>query len=426
MLLSPLFAFAINDDGNLECFEPGNCQYGQRCGSHGPPGVLNKPCHDRTNGIVNGICIRQWDCRAQSYSTLGGGMAQIGDILKFVQIIQSLIKGSGGGGGGGSGSVASLYPPCIVNPATGTLSPIPCMKTDGTVAFSSTDGTGGLLNISSTQTGIQGSVADTLLNALGSSNSSSIGSGSSISDILQNTSNGGTEAAPSTPAHTNADGGQTQVQTAPQGDTQKKGAAVTPQGVASLQPGNHGDIVVGAGGVTVVASTRGGNSETVGFYGSNTGGTMQSQSVFGRLCASRPWASGFLSYITPASIFDALCRAGGYQVGLVPVTNSGARTRSFTATPALVATTTPQVVGLQPAVDIWAEPDRVRLGTRTYIFWNSRDVNSCEARGPSFEQHTTSGGASTVPISDASTFSITCTAADGKTVSDSITVRLAI
>jgi hypothetical protein len=108
--------------------------------------------------------------------------------------------------------------------------------------------------------------------------------------------------------------------------------------------------------------------------------------------------------------------------------NSGAQgSRPFTITQnPTVATTTPQVTGLQPAVDIWAEPDRVRLGTRTYIFWQSRDVESCEALGPSFEQRSLSGGASTVPISDASTFRIECTAADGTVVSDSVTVFLAI
>ena len=81
---------------------------------------------------------------------------------------------------------------------------------------------------------------------------------------------------------------------------------------------------------------------------------------------------------------------------------------------------------MPPEADIWAEPASVRLGTRTYIFWNARGVVSCEERGPSFEQNSLSGGASTVPISGPTTFVIECLTSASTTVRDSVTVQIAI
>ena len=389
-------------------------------------------CIDTTNNKqTKGICVAANNCQAEAFEKLGGGFGSVGDlkgILDLAQKIKQLLGGGGGGGGSGSagGGSSSLYPPCVTNPATGTVSPIPCTKSDGTTAYSSTDtnlgGLGGTQNI-------QGSVADTLLNSLG---------GGSVSDTLQDAISGsesggsgstgsgtstGTSTSESDTSGSTQGGGDTQVQTSQQG-----GIPLTPEQIARLQSGNQGNIIVGEDGVTIIVSSGDNGSETVGFYGSTIGGNLQSQSVFGRVCASRPWANSFLSSFVPESVFDGLCRAGGYQVGLIQRINSGASgTQTFTNTegggqiqPPLPTNTA------APLVDIWAEPDRVRLGTRTYIFWDSRNVDSCEARGPSFEQYTLSGGASTVPISDTSRFTIVCTAPDGSTVEDSVTVYLAI
>jgi len=182
-------------------------------------------------------------------------------------------------------------------------------------------------------------------------------------------------------------------------------------------------------GATVFANLREGASEIAGFVGGNTFGGEGSQSALSRVCSSRPWAGGgFVARIAPDSFFDGLCRAAGYQVGQVQPATGGVRpSASFnTGTPAPVATSTSSYI--PPEADIRAEPSSVRLGTRTYIFWTTRGVSSCAVRGPNFEQFTLSGAGATVPITGPTTFTINCVATDNAstTVSDSVTVRLAI
>jgi hypothetical protein len=77
-------------------------------------------------------------------------------------------------------------------------------------------------------------------------------------------------------------------------------------------------------------------------------------------------------------------------------------------------------------LNVWAEPASVRLGTRTYIFWTSRGATTCAVIGPNFTQTSLSGGASTVPLSGATTFTMECTAPDGTKATDTVTVNLAI
>jgi len=83
---------------------------------------------------------------------------------------------------------------------------------------------------------------------------------------------------------------------------------------------------------------------------------------------------------------------------------------------------------VDPRLVIWADPATVVLGSRTTIFWNTEDVlkGSCSVKGPSFSERGEFGGASTVPINTASTFSLTCTGGDGVTTTAEVLVDLAI
>jgi hypothetical protein len=190
----------------------------------------------------------------------------------------------------------------------------------------------------------------------------------------------------------------------------------------------QGDIALGDSGATIFARSRDPNSNTevVGFYGGSTFGSGQSLSLIGRICRARPWANGFFRLIITPTFFDGLCNRAGYQVGNVIITPGGATGKRPTITITQPKVAPKKEEPLEPYVDIWADPPNVRLGTRTYIFWNTRFVESCKETGPSFEQTTLSGGAATVPISDASTFTITCQTKDGKTITDSTQVNLAL
>ncbi|MBI2025510.1 hypothetical protein HYT04_01845 [Candidatus Kaiserbacteria bacterium] len=73
-------------------------------------------------------------------------------------------------------------------------------------------------------------------------------------------------------------------------------------------------------------------------------------------------------------------------------------------------------------------PDKVPLGTRTSVFWNTKGVEQCSITSPdgSFNENSLSGGAATVPLSGPTTFTISCLTAAGTPVTDYVTVQLAI
>jgi len=218
-------------------------------------------------------------------------------------------------------------------------------------------------------------------------------------------------------------------------------APTTPltQGIYTQQGGMRpagatGDIVVLDNGATIIVGTNDPdkNSQTVGFLGTNTFGGENPTGLVGQLCQNRPWASNFLSYVVPATFFDGLCSWRGYQVGLpiatstpqVTVTQSEPRPVQVTTPP---ASTTP-VQTVESKVDVWAVPASVPLGARTSVFWNTQGVASCTISSPdgSFNQSTLSGGASTVPLTTATTYTISCLKADGSPITDYVTVNIAI
>lgn len=213
------------------------------------------------------------------------------------------------------------------------------------------------------------------------------------------------------------------------GGTQNANPIITPTTTARLT----GSIKVGDAGASVLANLREGVSEVAGFFGGSTFGGASGQSVAGRLCSSRPWArGGALAKIIPDAFFDTLCSKAGYQVGVnTPAASSPAASTTKKSSTTKTSTSTQaepkKPVDLGPVeIDIWAEPASVRLGTRTYVFWKSKGVLDCTVTGPNFTQSTLSGGASTVPISGPTTYSLSCSKPDGTKATDSVTVKLAL
>ncbi len=221
----------------------------------------------------------------------------------------------------------------------------------------------------------------------------------------------------------------------------------TPQSIVqsiiqkNVQPGAYGDVKILENGTTIIAGNRGKNSEVVGFFGLS-GGTTQQGSAVQRLCTARPWGTNFLSFIIPSTFFDSLCTWRGYSVG--PKTTTPPPTTTTTAPKTQVQpaqtgktqpkttqpTTTPPATNTaaKPKVDIWASPTTVPLGARTSIFWNTSNVQSCVQTSPdgSFSHKTLQGGASTVPLASATTFTISCIGLDGLPYTDNVTVMIAI
>lgn len=193
-----------------------------------------------------------------------------------------------------------------------------------------------------------------------------------------------------------------------------------------------GSIKVGEAGASILSNLRQGVAEVAGFFGGTSFGGAGGQSTAGRLCATRPWAKGgALAKLIPDAFFDSLCSKAGYQVGVTVPSPVTTVVQPKKPAPKAAATTTKaepkKPVDLGPVeVNIWAEPASTRLGTRTYIFWTSKGVLDCTVTGPNFTQSTLSGGASTVPISGPTTYSLSCTKPDGTKETDTVTVRLAL
>lgn len=198
----------------------------------------------------------------------------------------------------------------------------------------------------------------------------------------------------------------------------------------SLQSGTRGDIVITKDGATFVAQARdqGANTEVAGFYGSDAY-SGQSQGIIAGMCKNRPWASSVVSFVIPPVFFDSLCAWRGYQVG-APALPSRPVVEKTTTSPASPkdAASKQRTPTVEPRVEIWAVPDKVPLGTRTSVFWNTSGVESCSITSPdgNFNETSLSGGAATVPLSGPTTFTISCLSPEGTPITDYVEVGLAI
>lgn len=203
---------------------------------------------------------------------------------------------------------------------------------------------------------------------------------------------------------------------------------------SSTRSTSGGSARIGPDGATIYASDQGGQGNTVssGFFGSDTFGGAESPGVLGWLCQTRPWAQSLISKIIPDSFFDNACTARGYRVGPPPAkapvltqTSVPVNKKSTATTTRAASSTAPAVA---PNVQIWAVPAIVSIGSRTSVFWSARGVESCIVTSPdgSFHQTALAGGASTVPLTSATTYTISCITPDGFPATDYFTVKMAI
>jgi len=428
----PMTASAVGSAADAMC-NPVTpvCSCGMIMGAHGCTAGPNKylcTCSDTTNGgVTTGICIAPNKCLAQTSGGKGidSGLSQLGQILG--QVLGKLLQPSPPSPpasapvspttplGGCTGStfqtsdITQLSNPCAQYVAPPANIPPPLGSPD------------------------TGSGCDALSQLLGTCGASS------TPDITNDNVNTNTNTDTNTNPTTNVPVPPTSLTSVFSGTTTGGlgvPALLTPRGTS----GTAGNIIFNGSGTTIFGSSQDVSSNTgvAGFYGSDTFGNTQPQGLAAQLCRSRPWAAGFLSAVLPTAFFDGLCSSNGYQVGTPP------------PPPPPPASSTPPVVQLQqsaPApqqkaptatttpgptviaqVRIWAAPAAVPLDTRTSIFWSSQGVTNCTETSPdgSFNQNSLSGGAATVPITAATTFTISCVDSDGNPVTDSTTVSIAI
>lgn len=334
----------------------------------GGPNMFMCPCFDVTSGFTtSGKCLAQFKCKGES---VGGMMPMLPMIPMMMPKMDMMMPQDPcmQGGTGGTGSSSTSSNPC----------------------FGGDFGQGGSIFDTSSYFNDTSSSTSSLFDDLNQP------TGNTVSTFLNNAT--ATQAT---------------------GATQQ--TTVVPTTTGKLT----GAIKVGEAGATIIANLREGVAEVAGFFGGSTFGGTASQSVAGRLCATRPWSGSIISKIIPVSFFDTLCSKAGYQVG---VTNPQPIQQVAVPKKTPVQAMPPKKpLDLGPVeIDIWAEPSSVRLGTRTYIFWRSQGVLDCTVKGPNFTQSALAGGASTVPLSGATTYTLECALPDGTRVSDSVTVQLAL
>ena len=155
--------------------------------------------------------------------------------------------------------------------------------------------------------------------------------------------------------------------------------------------------------------------------------------MVGGWCSNRPWATNWLGTIFSTSFFDGLCSWAGYRVGQpapvqtqltdIPVKSNNTPVKTQ-PTQVPVSTTSPSIPTVPARVTIWAVPSTVTLGARTTIFWNTQSVQNCTISSPdgSFHENTLTGGGDTVPLTSATTYTISCLDYQQNPVTDYVTV----
>lgn len=434
------------------------CACGMVMGPKGCTGGANKfmcPCWDTTAGFkTTGVCVAEQKCEAKATGGLNGmGLDQVAKILG--DLMSKLMQQKGGGSGADatppSANQNPSYPPtCTITSSTVSTD---ASSTTATLNWSSSyDVTSASISPNLGQVQPNGSQTVTASTSVsytmtvtgpgGTSNcyatligGSGTGNGTDLSNLLFGTT-GSTSTTDTSNTNTDTTGTITNVASTTSLTPVDQSQPVTLNpftNPAYLLPGLRGDIKVLNNGATIVAGNRNQttNSEVAGFYGSNTF-SGQPTGLVANLCQNRPWASNFLSYVIPPTFFDGLCSLRGYTVGLpqqaptVTVTQTAPQTTTTSTTTQKPATSTVQTIPAR--VRIWAAPATVPLGSRTSIFWTSQGVTDCKETSPdgSFSQNTLSGGASTVPLTGATTYTISCVDMSGNPVTSEVTVRMAI
>ncbi|OGG74137.1 hypothetical protein A3A40_03160 [Candidatus Kaiserbacteria bacterium RIFCSPLOWO2_01_FULL_54_20] len=416
--------------GNESCIPVyEECGCSQRKNSKGQcvPGINRWKCQcDETppGGKVTAICVHQLDCKGTG--TEKGGLGDAKGFLDIIKGVMDLLKPK----------EQPQSPQQQQQPQTGTQgctkyyqvttpSTDPCayyVPPTSTSLLNTPTGTQQNNLTSELLNALSGGTGNGLDNVFGEEGSGGSGSGGNVSDLLNGITGDNEDESTTTSTRDST------TATATTSDGRVDYTGTKGKGV-NVQSGTRGDIEVTGTGATVVAGARDSeaNTEVAGFYGGDAMGG-QPQGVVANMCRNRPWADSIVTYVIPPSFFDSLCVWRGYQVGVPkapspPVLNQ--QVKQGTTSPA-----TPKVqLPSEPAeVEIWAVPERVPLGTRTSVFWNTRGVESCTVTSPdgSFNESTLSGGASTVPLTGPTTFTISCLTQDNKPVTDYVIVNLTI
>lgn len=444
-LCLPIFVHAMGKDADTMCLPYVKID---GCGCKmemGPKGCISMPankqlceCHDTTNGgVTSGICMQTFHCEGK---TAGGqgvdqGLSKLGEMLGK---LMEALKGGGGGGGGGApppttpttgcqgtqyqtSDVSKLTDPCAQYVAPGTPIDFPT-STSTCDALSQSLGTCG--GSSNNCPSVTVDCGDGYVQAPQSgkdANNCPLPNQCVLPDTTRNTPAGGVSVLCSASKRLLGLCG---------GGPNLSGLGSS----TGLVGGMTGNIFLQNNGATIVANSLnpGNNTSVAGFYGSNTLGNGQPQGIAASMCQNRPWRGGVLGII-PASFFDGLCRWQGYQVGTstsqtAPTVQVQQTTHTSTPSRPSTATTTAATSTPPGKVQIWAVPASVPLNTRTSIFWSTSGVTQCTETSPdgSFNQSSLSGGAATVPILGATTFTISCIDSAGNPVTGFVTVNLSI
>jgi hypothetical protein len=366
-------------------------------------------CGGKTaGGAVSGKCVSDGVCEASKASTPGGGnmdVGGLGQLLGAIAQMMNALKGQPQGGGAPTSGTQRPSIGCTTYTQVSTPSADPCAYYVPSSASNINLSEG--LDTGTGESAAPNPVSDLLNSLLGNTNTNT------NTNSNENTSSDGSTAS----------GGV---------------SSTTSSGATGIGPdGASGDILTLPNGATVYVRNENaqGNSVIAGFMGAPAGMGNQPQSLVASWCRSRPWASNFLSFIIPATFFDSLCTLRGLPLGM-PVSDSAPGVTQVGLTqvkvPSQVATSAP---GYQPTppspqieVDIWASPASVPLGSRTTIFWSSRNAASCTETSPdgSFSHSSLSGGGATVPLSGPTTFTMSCVAPDGTHATDYVTVNLSL
>ena len=417
-----------------------------------PTGGTNIPCASPSSGgVASGMC-QLAGCLAVSASGVGGSGNAMGSLGQLAQTVGQLLGQlmQAGSGGGSSGGDTPTTPTTGTGTCTGsyysestTLAP-----TDPCAYYVAPGG-------STTGTTSSDTSAQDLLNALNNT------TGSNLLNILSGstTTSGGTtidNTNTNTNSNTNLNSDVTTANVTGSFNPNNPNNANPNEPVATNTAGIYGNIQTTATGATFVTNQVQGNSETSSFFGGDTVAGFVSNVISG-WCTTRPWGSGFIASIIPPSFFDGLCTANGFAVGTsatatanasnatspngisttqaqgyVNLTQTpiqqGSNTSNATARPVVrqAATTTTTAV-IPGRVDIWAVPPSVALGARTTVFWNTENVTNCTETSPdgSFRQTSLSGGAATVPLTESTTFTISCLDSGNNPITDYVTVNIA-
>jgi len=399
-----------------------------------PPGI----CKDMTNGIpTDGICVLAGKCKAVTSGGKGvdSGLSQLGQLLG--KALEALKGGGGGGGGSGSGSGSGG------GSGSGRTDSSGCSGVPYQVSTPSSDPCAQYVpSISDNLSGTPNtSTANDLLNALNGGNGNTIPTGSTSAT---NTADGAAQAAAqansvinmvSNPANLNLSSivGSTSGAVLESFSSFFNIRSLVPGPNPNQATGPQGDVLLTNTGATISASNQDiqNNTAVSGFFGADTFAVVRAEGIGGWLCQKRPWASSFLSKLIPDTFFDGLCAWRGYQVGVpsqapAPVLTQTPVQKKTTIATTTTATTTTMIITVEPRVQIWAVPAAVRVGSRTSVFWNTQGVSNCIETSPdgSFNQTSLSGGASTVPLTSPTTFSISCIAPNGAPVTGYFTVNI--